>query len=67
MATWPIKKVWEHLLPRVKVRNEMGLQNVNLAQSLDTINLGQGEVGVLASGGQHQGIAEHESERKSPK
>ena len=59
--------VWEHLLPKVKVCNEMGLQNVNLAQSLDTINLGQGEVNVLASGGQHQGVAAHERERKSPK
>ena len=52
--------VWEHLLPRVKLRNEIGLQNVNLAHSIDTINLGQGEVDVLASGGQHQGVAAHE-------
>ena len=60
-------KVWEHLLPRVKLRNEIGLQNVNLAHSIDTINLGEEEVDVLASGGQHQGVAAHERERQSPK
>ena len=45
---------------------EIGVQNRNLSNvscSFNTINLWQGEISILATRGEHQGIATHQGER----